>query len=274
MNSIKKSPLQKTHEIHPLLEYRNISIAKGDKVVLHDISVLVKEGENIAIIGPNGSGKSTFLKTITREVYPMNTGQPTVFRTWGLDNWNVFDLRSHIGVVSNELQHTFTRNISGRDVLISGFFSSIGLFNSTITHAMEDRADEIGEFLEITHLMKREIADMSSDEARRLLIGRALIHHPKILILDEPTSSLDLHTLHTLRTYLRKIAQRGIGIILVTHQLHDIIPEIHRILMIKDGRIFRDGEKNKIITDNNISELFAIPVKIMEEGGYYYATGY
>jgi iron complex transport system ATP-binding protein len=265
--------------VHPypslhLLEYDQISIAKGEEIILHDLSLHVQVGENVAILGPNGSGKSTLIKTITREVYPVNTGNTSVFRTWGKDHWNVFDLRSYFGVVSNELQHTFTRDISGRDVLISGFFSSIGLFNHTITPAMEERADEIASFLEISHLMKRGMKDMSSGESRRLLIGRAMIHNPRVLILDEPTGSLDLHALHTLRMHLRRIAQTGIGIILVTHQLHDIIPEISRILMIKDGRIFRDGKKEDIITDQIVSELFSVSVTIKEEGGYYYATGY
>jgi iron complex transport system ATP-binding protein len=115
---------------------------------------------------------------------------------------------------------------------------------------------------------------LSSGEARRLLIGRALVHNPKTLILDEPTNSLDLHALHTFRHTLRKIARSGTGIILVTHNLHDIIPEISRVVLMKNGRFCDDGSKAEILTDEKIGGLFHVPVHVREEGGYYYATGY
>ncbi|HWQ64151.1 MAG TPA: ATP-binding cassette domain-containing protein, partial [Methanospirillum sp.] len=115
---------------------------------------------------------------------------------------------------------------------------------------------------------------LSSGEARRLIIGRALVHQPQVLILDEPTSSLDLQALHTLRKYLRDIAISGVTIILVTHQIHDIIPEINRVIMMKSGNLFSDGSKEALITSTTISELFDIPITVKEENGYYYASGY
>ena len=258
----------------PLLEFDNITIIRGDHIVLDSLSLIVYEGENVTILGPNGSGKSTLIKSITRELYPVMTENFQKFKVWGSDQWNVFDLRSHFGVVSNDLQNMFARNITGMDVLLSGFFSSIGLFNQVVTPEMKKRAMEIASFLEITHLLDRSMIEISSGESRRLLIGRALVHNPKVLILDEPTTNLDLHALHTLRGYLRKIAQTGIGIIMVTHQLHDIIPEITRVILMHNGRIVNDGLKGEILTDRYISELFSTPVKIREEEGYYYATGY
>jgi len=139
---------------------------------------------------------------------------------------------------------------------------------------MEQKTDRILKFLEISHLQRRTMTSMSSGEARRFLIGRALVHDPKTLILDEPTNSLDLHALHMFRTIMRKIARSGTGIILVTHNLHDIIPEISRVILMKDGRFCKDGVKTKILTDDNIGGLFNISVHVTEEGGYYYATGY
>jgi iron complex transport system ATP-binding protein len=258
----------------PLLEFRNVTIVKGKKKVLDSISVTVCEGEHIAILGPNGAGKSSFIKAISREYYPVTQDDNVVFRIWGRDIWHVSDLRSLLGIVSNDLQYTFTREISGREVIISGFFSSVGLFSHEITPEMEQKTDGILEFLEISHLQQRPMTSLSSGEARRFLIGRALVHDPKALILDEPTNSLDLHALHTFRMIIRKIAQSGTGIILVTHNLHDIIPEITRIILMKEGRFWKDGVKPDILTDDNIGGLFEIPLHIAGQGGYYYATGY
>jgi iron complex transport system ATP-binding protein len=258
----------------PLLEFSNVTVFNGEKKVLDSLSITLHERENIAILGPNGAGKSSFIKTLIRELYPVADDKKVIFRMHGKDVWDVFELRSSIGIVSNDLQYTFTRPLTGREVILSGFFSSIGLFNQQITPAMEQRTDEILAFLEIGHLKDRAMMAMSSGESRRLLIGRALVHNPKTLILDEPTNSLDLHALHTFRQTLRKIVQAGTGIILITHNLHDIIPEISRVVLMKDGRFCGDGPKAAMLTDTKIGNLFSVPLHVREEGGYYYATGY
>jgi iron complex transport system ATP-binding protein len=258
----------------PLLEFSGVTVFHGEKKVLDSLFLVLHEGENIALLGPNGAGKSSFIKTLLREFYPVAGDEKVIFRMHGKDVWDVFELRSTIGIVSNDLQYTFTRSLSGREVILSGFFSSIGLFNQEITPAMEQRTDEILSFLEIMHLKDRPMTAMSSGESRRLLIGRALVHNPKTLILDEPTNSLDLHALHTFRQTLRKIAQAGTGIILVTHNLHDIIPEISRVVLMKDGRFCGDGPKAEMLTGTKIGELFNVPLQVREEGGYFYATGY
>jgi iron complex transport system ATP-binding protein len=268
-----KKPSAKRTRNPPLLEFRHVTVVKGDKNVLESISVTIGEGEHIAILGPNGAGKSSFIKTVNREYYPQPRDD-VVFRVRNEEVWDVFAMRSFIGIVSNELQYAYTREVSGRTVILSGFFSSIGLFNHEVTPAMEERADEILEFLEIEHLQDRPMTEMSSGEARRFLIGRALVHRPAALILDEPTNSLDLHALHAFRNLVRKIARSGTGIILVTHNLHDIIPEITRIILMKNGRFVGDGRKEKMLTDATIGGLFNVPVHVREEGGWYYATGY
>ena len=259
----------------PLIEFKNVSVVRDGHRLLDRVSLTIREGEHIAILGPNGAGKSSLIRAITREYYPSSPGPDTVFRFRGRDRWDAFDLRSHLGLVSGDLQQTFTRRISGREVVLSGFFSSIGLFFShNVTPAMERKADEILEFLEVAHLADRPMTEISTGEARRLLIGRALVHDPGTLVLDEPTNSLDLHALHTLRKTLRKIAQSGTGIILVTHNLHDIIPEISRVVLMRDGAVRMDGNKAEVLTDEAIGALFRVPVRVREEDGYYYATGY
>lgn len=259
----------------PFLEFDNVTVFHGDKKVLDAISVSLRQGENVAILGPNGAGKSSFIRTIMREFYPVLEEGQVTFRICGKEVWDVFELRSAFGIVSNDLQYTFTREITGRDVVLSGFFSSVGLFNREITPEMNRKADEICAFLDVGHISNRPMTEMSSGESRRFLIGRAMVHDPKVLILDEPTNSLDLHALHTFRQTIRKIAQSGTGIILVTHNLQDIIPEISRVILMKNGRFVGDGSKEQLLTDGHIGGLFGVPVTVKrEDDGYYYATGY
>jgi len=258
----------------PLLEFKNITVMNGKKKILDSISLTLEEGENIAILGPNGAGKSSFIKTITREYYPLLQEEGVLFRVRGRDTWDVFDLRSTFGIVSNDLVSACSREMTAREVVVSGFFSSIGLFRHHVTPEMERRTSEILDFLEIRHLEERKMTEISSGEARRVVIGRALVHDPKTLVLDEPTNSLDLHALHTFRTTCRNISGAGTGIILVTHNLHDIIPEITRVILMKDGHFCMDGPKGEVLTDRNISNLFSVPVRVRKDDGYYYASGY
>ncbi|HOS83224.1 MAG TPA: ATP-binding cassette domain-containing protein [Methanolinea sp.] len=248
---------------------------RGNAPVLFRVSLAIREGEHVAILGPNGSGKSTLVKTITRELYPVLDGAGDVtFRFQGREVWDVFALRSSLGVVSPDLQLQYTRGVCGRDVVISGFFSSIGLFHHHVTPDMEERAENIMRFLGIDRLAGRPMDTLSTGEARRFLIARALVHGPRTLILDEPTNSLDLAALHAFRSVIRDIARSGVGIIMVTHSLHDIIPEISRVILMKEGRIRMDGRKEDVLTDRHLQDLFGVPVTVRQENGYYYASGY
>ena len=259
----------------PLLEFANITVMRGERKILDSLSITIREGEHVAILGPNGSGKSSFIRTINREHYPVIQDHASpVFRVRGQDAWDVFSLRSFLGIVSNDLQYTFTREITGREVVLSGFYSSIGLFNREVTREMEEKTGRITRFLEISHLEDRPMTTLSSGEARRFLIGRALVHDPAALVLDEPTNSLDLHALHRFRSVLRKIARNGTGIIMVTHNRYDIIPEISRVVLMKEGRFCQDGPKEQVLTDEAIGRLFEVPVRVRQEGGWYYASGY
>jgi iron complex transport system ATP-binding protein len=257
---------------YPLLEFRNVTVLKGrNKKVLDSVSIKIREGENVVILGPNGAGKSSFIKAITREYYPLSNVKDSVFKIWGQDRWNIFDLRFLLGIVSNDLQYTCSREITGMNLALSGFFSSIGLYKERVTSKMKNKAEKVIDFLEISKLKDRKMNEMSSGEARRFLIARALVHDPKALILDEPTTSLDLHSLYKFCGIMRKIACSGTSIILVTQNLADIIPEINRVVLMKDGRFYKDGPKESILTDKNISGLFNVPVELKIKNGYYYA---
>ena len=258
----------------PLLEYRNVTVLRGGgRRILDAVSITVRAGENVAILGPNGSGKSSFIKTITREFYPLADAPGFAFRIWGHARWDVFDLRRLLGIVSNDLLHTFTTERTGLEVVLSGFFSSVGLYNMDVTPRMRRKAEAVLDFLGVAHLRDRLMTEMSTGEARRLLIGRALVHDPEALVLDEPTNSLDLHARFRFRALLRKIARAGTSILLVTHTLSDIIPEIRRVVLMKDGRFIADGPTARVLTAANLRRLFGIPVRILRRGGCYDVTG-
>jgi iron complex transport system ATP-binding protein len=254
----------------PLLDFQHISVMRGQRQVLDDITLRIQSGEHAAILGPNGCGKSTLIKTITRECYPL-AREGSSLKILGQDTWNVFELRTLLGIVSNDLMSACTRDITGLEAVLSGFFSSIGIQRyHRVTESMRDKAREVLHLLEIPHLAARFVNEVSSGEARRILIARAMVHHPVALLLDEPTNSLDIHATLELRAMLRKLAQSGIGILIVTHHLADIIPEIDRVILLKNGRIHADGEKSHLLTSERLSELFGLSAEVMRRDGYYH----
>ena len=242
---------------------------RGEKIALDDITLSIRGGEHAAILGPNGSGKSTLIKTITRECYPLI--QPgSSLSILGRETWNVFDLRPLLGIVSNDLMSASTREITGMEAVLSGFFSSIGVQPyHHVTPAMTEKAREVISLVEAPHLALREMTAMSSGEAKRILIARALVHEPLALLLDEPSNSLDFRAMLELRSVLSKLAQAGTGILLVTHHLEDLIPEIDRVILLRGGRIFADGCKSLMLSSERLTELFEHPVELIERGGFY-----
>jgi len=252
------------------MELRGVTVMRGRSTALRNLDLLVGQGEHVAILGPNGCGKSTLIKTITRECYPLFSDKTSV-RILGQTQWDVFELRGMLGIVSNDLMTQCTREITGFDVVLSGFFSSIGIWpNHEVSEEMRAKAAEVLALLEASHLAEKPVCEMSSGEARRMMIGRALVHSPRALLLDEPSTSLDLFAQHELRETVRKLARAGIGILLVTHQLSDIIPEIERVILMRGGQIVADGPKREILTAAALGNLFGIPVELSERDGYYH----
>jgi iron complex transport system ATP-binding protein len=243
---------------------------RGGRIALRDVSLRIAVGEHVAILGPNGCGKSTLIKTIGRECYPL-VREGSRMALFGKERWNIFYLRPLLGVVSNDWMALCTRQITGREAVLSGFFGSVGVQPyHCITPDIEERAAGILALLEIPHLAGRIVTEMSSGEARRVLLARALVHDPRALVLDEPTNSLDVFAQHELREILRKLARAGVGIILVTHHLADIIPDIDRVILMRAGGILADGCKQEVLTAAALTGLFGLPVDLTQRDGYYH----
>ncbi|MEO7190723.1 MAG: ATP-binding cassette domain-containing protein [Vicinamibacterales bacterium] len=266
----------------PLLHYRNVSVYRGERLALDRVSLSIAAGEHVAILGPNGCGKSTLIKTMTRECYPSSRQGPYEFQILGEERWDVTTLRSMLGIVTNDLVDRCVRGITGdfasdfknavtgRDTILSGFFSSVGVWSHhQVTPEMARKADAILGRLEIEHVAERRLDELSSGEARRVVIGRALVHEPAALVLDEPTNSLDMRAAHELGESIRTIAQAGTAIVLVTHHLPDIIPEIDRVILMREGTLVNDGRKADILTSAALSDLFGLPLEVTERDGYY-----
>lgn len=256
----------------PAIDIQQATVWLENQEILHCVTLSLAADEHVAIVGPNGSGKSTLIKLLSGDVYPLHRDEPAPIRVFGQSRWDLFELRSKLGIVSNALQERYHRATTGLDVVLSGFFGSIGTYgHQAISEAMTAKARETLRFLGINHLEDKQIVRMSSGEARRFLIGRALVHDPLMLVLDEPYSSLDLKARALFADVVRKVARRGHSLVLVTHALEEIPPEIERVVLMKQGMIFADGPKDRLLRSATISELFDMPVRVVREGETYHA---
>jgi iron complex transport system ATP-binding protein len=265
--SFRRNPL--------LVDFRGITVVRGDRTVLKDVSLRVARGEHLVILGPNGSGKSTLIKAITRELYPLTGGGDFRFEILGRDNWDITELRACFGIVEldllQKLSHEVTlRRVTAREMVLSGCFNSLGLWpHHQVKPAQEQAARAVLRFLGISQLAHRPLSEMSSGEQRRVLIGRAMVHRPEALILDEPTNSLDPGAVREFRVLLRKLARAGRSLILVTHHVADIIPEIKRVILFRDGKILADGSKARVLTSPSLSKLFGAKLRVVRRGAEY-----
>jgi len=257
----------------PLLALNNVTVVRGEsseRPALDSVSLRIGAGEHVCILGPNGCGKSTLIKTITRECYPI-AREGSSISILGRERWNIFELRSLLGIVSPDLLVSCTTDATGRDVVLSGFFSSTRIF----PHHHPDpehlaRAEATLARLGIAHLAHRAVSQMSSGEAKRTLIARALVHDPQTLLFDEPSNALDIAAQFQLRDTMRNLAKGGLGILLVTHHVSEIIPEIERVVLLREGRILADGAKQEILTAEHLSALFGVPVRLVQQDGYFH----
>ncbi len=252
------------------IELEGVTVYREEKKVLDRFSLSVRAGEHVALLGPNGAGKSTLLRLVSRQLHPAAGRRPGVFRILGRPVWNVADLRPLLGVVSDEEFPDLS--ITGLEAVLSGFFGSAAVYPyQAVTARMRRRAHAVLSRLGCRELAGRALLRMSSGQRRRLMVGRALVHDPAVLVLDEPFNNLDLPSREHLKAAFRALARSGKTLFLVTHETADIFPEIGRVVLLQNGRVTADGPAARVLTAKNLSALFGIGVSVRRAGGVFYA---
>ena len=255
-----------------IIEFENIDVGYDEKVVLKDINLKIKSGEHFAILGANGSGKSTLMKLIQSQIHPRHK-KKFKKEIFGKSIYSIFDLKKELGVITNDLHNYFEKEagyLTGFEVVLSGFYSSIGVFtHQDFTKKQIQKAIEVMNFLEIIDLKNKKVSSMSTGQLRKCIVARALIHDPKAFVLDEPTVGLDIKAQINFIKLLQKISLKS-TIILVTHHLEEIFPEIKNVALIYNNTIFKIGKKEDILNSENLSTIFDIKIEVKQKNKRYY----
>lgn len=243
-------------------DFKNVSARRGNNLALDNVSFTIAPGEHTVILGPNGAGKSTLLKLLYRELYP-NLGEGGHLKLFGQSRWNVWDLRNRMGLVSLDQQRRYNLDVLGMDVVLSGFFSTIGnVRESELTAADREKARATIDQLKIESLVDRPFARMSTGERRRCLLARALVNEPEVLVLDEPTAGLDVPSTFRYFELVAGLIKNQKTVVLVTHHVHEIPPEIENVILLKQGKILASGAKREVLTEHLLGELFDVELRL------------
>ncbi|MEP7185566.1 MAG: ATP-binding cassette domain-containing protein [Rhodanobacter sp.] len=260
----------------PLLEIDEASVVQGNRLVLDRLSLRIDANQHTAILGPNGSGKSTLVKLVARQLHPLaRGGRAGSVRIFGRERWNVAALRCRLGIVSPGVQLDYTTDtpLEVLDAVVSGFHAARGVAgHHVVTAAMHERAREALEQVGAEQLTGRWMQTLSTGEARRVLIARALVHRPRALLLDEPCVGLDMASRRHFMESLRLLAASGTTLLLVTHHVEEIIPEIDHVVLLRDGQVLRHGPKKDTLTSGALSATFGVSVEVKRQGDYYVAA--
>ncbi|HMW48864.1 MAG TPA: ATP-binding cassette domain-containing protein [Cellvibrionaceae bacterium] len=257
--------------LQPYLEIHQADVFQGSRQVFNALDLTLYYVQHTVILGPNGAGKSTLIKLLTRELYPRVTDNSYV-KIDGSERVIIWELRKKIGLVSQDIQAGYDGHIKAQDVVLSGLFGSVGMHMHQLPspeqiQAAAEALAQVG----LSDCAERYYAHLSTGQQRRLLLARALIHKPRVLILDEPTNGLDLQGAFALIQLLRRLAQTGVSIVLVTHHLGEIIPEITRVVLLQEGQIVADGDKAEVLTESNLTALYNTPLRLTQADGFYQA---
>lgn len=252
-----------------IIEIKNATVYRGDTKVFEGFNLNIESGKSTAILGPNGSGKTTLLKLLSCELYPV-VAKGSYVRVLGRERWDVWELRNHLGIISSDLQNEYLGYVPGREVILSGYYSSIGTYrHQKFSREQYRQANNVLKELDIEELQDKTFATMSTGQQRRCLLGRALVNNPENLILDEPTSGLDLKATFQYLETVRRLIRQGRTVVLVTHHVHEIPPEIQRVVLLDRGKVVASGPKVEVLNDSALSELFDTPIHLVDANGYY-----
>ena len=250
------------------LEIRDATVWRGETAALRDFSLSLRLGESVAVLGPNGAGKSSLLKLLSGELRP-ESRPGSCCRLFGEELWELEDLRHRIGVVMPEEVARFDPEEGAADVVLSSLRGAYGRTREMRFRADEKRrAAEAMARLGVAGLAARDFGTLSSGERRRLLIARALVHRPAVLVLDEPSTALDFAAATALTAVMRELIGQGQTLVLVTHHPGEIPPEIGRVILLEAGRVRADGPKRRVLNAAALGSLFGLPLRVGWRGGW------
>ena len=250
-------------------EIRHGNIWLGGAPVLHDINLDLRIGESTTVLGPNGAGKSCFVRLIDRSLHPIVQDQ-AYLRLFGQTTVNLWQLRQRLGVVSTPMEERIPAAISALDLVLAAFFGSTRLgHNQNPTSNQRIRAAHVLDQLDLHAISAEKFGQLSDGQRRRLLIARALVHKPDVLVLYEPSRALDLKGCHQLMNTMRDLCRQGTTLLQVTHRIDTIIPEMQRVLFLEHGRIVGDGTPTEMLTPTKLSALYGTALTVVENQGFY-----
>ncbi|MDR0523680.1 MAG: ATP-binding cassette domain-containing protein [Candidatus Methanoplasma sp.] len=258
------------------LSMRNVSVVRGGSRILDSVSLDIDEGENVAILGRNGSGKTTLVRLLRGEVRPYyDESDPPRMSIFGEEDWDLFSLRRSMGVVSMDLQSAFGGGTTVAEAVASGFFGAMDVFRNTrVTAEMAAAAHRSARLMGMEDLMDRRMDTLSLGEARRALIARAMVTDPRVLVLDEPMTGLDIVMASRFRRMFDLLAGRGVGIVMVTHDPSDIPECVRRVVLMREGAVFADGPKEEVLASETVSAAYGERINVgMDMGVYHMRMG-
>jgi iron complex transport system ATP-binding protein len=257
--------------MRPILELSNISVQRGDRVILGPLDWQVLEGQRWVILGPNGAGKTTLLQVCSSLIHP-TSGEVKILGQ-ALGKTDVFELRTRIGLTSSKLVEQLPGDELVIDVVLTAAYAMLGRWQEKYDLWDESRAMALLTALGVRELGGREFGSLSDGEKKRVQIARSLMADPELLLLDEPASSLDLGGREDLLKRIEAFASDVLApaTVIVTHHIEEIPSGTTHALLLKDGRAIAQGVIESVINDVNLSTAYGLPITVQNQGGRFFA---
>ncbi len=256
------------------LELNNLASSYEDRLIFNNFNLNLYLNEYTIILGPNGSGKSTLIKLINRSIYPFPNNDSSI-KILDQEFINIWYIRSRIGFISTEVEIRIMPNMIVKDIILSGFFGTIGINkNDHVIFSQLKALEKLATAFQLLPLLNKRYSQLSDGEKRKILIARAVIPDPDILILDEPTIRLDVKSSFLVLELLQLLRKQGKTILHITHEINTIPDDVDNIILLKDGQIFANGSPKNILKSDLLSLLFDINIDIKLINNYWHAFPY